>query len=189
MKLLATGVLLWSAVHLLPGVANQLKLNLVARMGRSSYRGLFSLLIVLSLVLIVIGWRGMAPALLYSTPESLRMLTAVLMLVALMLFVSARLPTDIKRVIRHPQLTGVILWAIAHLLSNGDSRSLLLFGGIGLWALAEILVVNHRDGAWIKPQAVGTKRSLIPVVIGVAAWLVLAVVHPWISGVSVIPGH
>jgi uncharacterized membrane protein len=110
------------------------------------------------------------------------------MVISLILFASSRLPTDIKLVLRHPQLTGVLIWGIAHLLSNGDSRSLVLFGGLGLWAIVEMIVINRREGAWVRPQPVGAKRSTVPVMIGVIAWFVLFFVHPWIAGVSLMPG-
>jgi uncharacterized membrane protein len=187
MALLITGVLLWSAVHLFPGVASDVKPKLVGKLGKG-YRALFALLIVVSLVCIVFGWRSAVPTMVYTLPDGMRIVTAVLMLVSLVLFFSSRVPTDIKRVLRHPQLTGVFLWAVAHLLSSGDSRSLVLFGGIGAWALIEILAINRRDGAWLKPETVGFKRSLIPLVIGIAAWLVLILVHPWIAGVPALRG-
>ena len=187
MELLITGVLLWSFVHLIPGAAPALKSKLVEKLGKG-YRALFALLIAASLLCIVFGWRSTVPTSLYSPPEGVRVLTAVLMVIALVLFFSSRVPTDIKRVLRHPQLTGVFLWAVAHLLCNGDSRSLVLFGGIGAWAMIEIVTINRRDGVWLKPESVGFKRSLMPVVIGIAAWIVLILVHPWIAGVSALRG-
>jgi uncharacterized membrane protein len=187
MALLITGVLLWSFVHLIPGVAPTCKSRLVEKLGKG-YRAIFALLIVASLVCIVFGWRSTVPTALYSPPDTIRVLTSALMLIALVLFFSSRVPTDIKRVLRHPQLTGVFLWAVAHLISNGDSRSLVLFGGIGVWALVEIAVINRRDVGWLKPESVGLKRSLIPLVIGVGAWILLIFIHPWIAGVPALRG-
>jgi uncharacterized membrane protein len=184
--MLIAGVLLWSVVHLFPAVGAGGRQALIARLGNGPYRGLFALLIVAALVCIVMGWRSTTPTDVYLPPPVLRPVTIALMLLALILFVSARLPTDIKRVIRHPQLTGVITWAIAHLLSNGDNRSLMLFGGIGLWAIVEIVVISGREGAWRKPEPVGAMRSALPVLIGAIAWIALAFAHPWIAGVPVI---
>jgi uncharacterized membrane protein len=186
MGLLITGILLWSIVHLIPGAAPQLKLKLTEKLGAGAYRAAFSALIVVSLVCIVFGWRSTTPTVLYSPAGGTRVLTGALMLFALVLFFSSRLPTDIKRVLRHPQLTGVLVWAIAHLLSNGDSRSLVLFGGLGVWAIVEMFVINRRDAAWVKPKVVGAKRSSVPVLIGLVAWIALVFAHPWIAGVSAI---
>jgi uncharacterized membrane protein len=77
----------------------------------------------------------------------------------------------------------MLTWSVAHLVSNGDSRSLVLFGGLGGWALVEMIVINRRDGAWIKPEPAGMPRSLIPLAIGAVAWVLLAFLHPWIAGV------
>ena len=92
---------------------------------------------------------------------------------------------SIKQIIRHPQLTGLVVWAIAHLLLNGDSRSLVLFSGLGLWALAEIVVINRREGAWVK-DSVPSWGAEVPVVVAtVVTVAVLIFVHPWITGMPV----
>jgi uncharacterized membrane protein len=187
MELLVAGVLLWSIVHLFPGLATGARLRLIDGLGQGAYRGIYSLLIVIAIACMVFGWRAATPTVFYTPPAELRIVTAVLMLIALVLFVSSRPPTDIKRVLRHPQLTGVLMWGIAHLLSNGDSRSLLLFGGLGLWAIVEMIVIDRREGTWVRPQPVGVKRSAVPFVIGAIAWFVLFFVHPWIAGVSLLP--
>lgn len=184
MELLIIGVLLWSGVHLVPRIAEQLKSKLIEKLGAGAYRGGFAALIVISLVCMVFGWRSTTPAIVYTPAPELRILTAVLMVIALILFFSSRIPTDIKRVIRHPQLTGVLIWAIAHLLANGDSRSLVLFGGLGVWTIVEIHLLS-RGKVWVKPEAVGAKRSSLPVLVGMAAWIVLVFVHPWIAGAPV----
>lgn len=186
MGMLIAGIVLWSGVHLFPAFAASHREALIARIGRGPYRGLFSLGIVAALVLIVLGWRATAPVAVYATPLALRPLTLVLMYFALVLFFSSRVPTDTKRWLRHPQLTGVILWAVAHLLTNGEARSLVLFGGIGLWAAVEILAIGRREGAWRKPAPVGLPRSLLPLAIGAVAWLVLGLAHRWIGGVPVL---
>ncbi len=185
MELLVAGVLLWSVVHLFPAGASGSRKALIARLGDGPYRGLFALLILSSLVCIVFGWRSTAPVAVYTPLPAMRPVTLTLMLLALILFVSSRAPTDIKRFIRHPQLTGVLTWAVAHLLSNGDGRSLVLFGGIGVWTIVEMIAINARDGAWRKPEPVGTLRSCVPVLIGAIAWVVLGFAHPWLAGVPV----
>jgi uncharacterized membrane protein len=183
--MLVAGVLLWSAVHLFTALAAGARQRLLDRYGRGPYRGIYSLLILASVVLMVLGWRGSAPVAAYAAPAGMHEATIALMLVAMVLFVAGRAPTDVRRVLRHPQLTGVALWGAAHLLSNGDSRSLVLFGGLGLWALVEMMLINRRDGAWERPEPFGSRRTAIATLIGVAAWIVLGLVHPWIAGVRV----
>lgn len=187
MALLVLGIALWCAVHLTPSLGAPFKAVVVTRLGNTAWRGLFSLLLVLSVVLMVLGWRSALPVAIYAPPAP-PLLAVTIMPFALVLFFSGRLPTDIKRWLRHPQLTGVILWALAHLAVNGDQRSLVLFGVLGLWALVEIIAINRRDGDWVRPAPVGLPRSSVPIVIGVVAWVLLAWLHPWFSGVAILPG-
>jgi uncharacterized membrane protein len=186
MGVLIAGIVLWSVVHFFPALAAPRRRVLIERMGERRYRGMFALLILSSLVLIVLGWRRADPVLVYALPAAVRPVTFVLMYVALALFLSSRQPTDVKRVLRNPQLTGVVVWAGAHLLGNGDTRSLVLFGGLGLWALLEIAAINRRDGPWVRPAPVGVARSLVPFAMAAVAWVVVAFAHPWIAGVRIL---
>ncbi len=181
---LVLGVVLWCAVHLLPSVGTSFKTALVGKVGAKGYRGVFSLFIVLAVVLIVIGWRTVGPDPVYIPPEGAKHATLALMLLSFILVGAAQYPTRIKRLIRHPQLTGVIVWAVAHLLSNGDSRSLVLFGGLGLWALIEIPLINARQGAWEKPDAPPAWKEIRGIVISLVVLAVILFLHPYFTGVS-----
>ena len=177
---------MWCAVHLFPALAVQARANFIARRGRALYRGVFALLILCSIILMVSGWRAAHPVAVYQPPEWGRGAAYVLVLFTFILFVAAKRLTNIKRILRHPQLIGVTLWSISHLLANGDSRSLLLFTGIGLWALIEIVMINRRAGIWIKPAPVPVHRDIITIVIGVVLYLVLLKLHPYLSGTTLI---
>lgn len=183
--LLVLGVLLWSATHLFVALGREARGKLVAGMGPGPYKLLFSAAIVGSLVLIVMGWKAMPPNSLWLPPTGMRHLTLLLMPIAVILFLSSRLPTDIKRVIRHPQLTGVKLWAVSHLLANGETRSVILFGGLLAWAVIEVIVINRRDGARVKPAPVGALRTTTSALIGVLVTGVLIFGHPWFAGMPV----
>ena len=91
---------------------------------------------------------------------------------------------NVKRVLRHPQLTGLIVWAIGHLLANGDILSVVLFGGLGVWAVAEIVLINRREGAWVKPEPVPISAEIRPVLIGLVVFVALFAAHPYLFGVS-----
>lgn len=184
--LLVTGVLLWSVIHLFTALGREARGKLVAGVGLGPYKLLYSAAIVGSLVLIVMGWKAMPPTSLWLLPTGMRHLTLLLMPIAVILFLSARLPTDIKRVIRHPQLTGVKLWAVSHLLANGETRSIILFGGLLAWAVIEVIVINRRDGARVKPAPVGALRTTTSALIGLLVTGVLVAAHPWFAGLPVI---
>ena len=186
MLLLTLGLIVWSVVHLFTAVAPDTRQNLIARLGEGAYKGAFALLILGSLVLMVLGWRSSTPEDIYAASAALHPVTLLLMLIAMILFVASNIPSDIKRVLRHPQLSAVIIWSIAHLLSNGEDRSVLLFGGIGLWAVLEIIFINRRDGIWMRPNSTGWGRVLIPVIVGVVVFALVAYFHAFISGVAVL---
>ncbi|MGB0955361.1 MAG: NnrU family protein [Panacagrimonas sp.] len=187
MLLLVLGLILWSATHLFIALAPNQRAALIGKLGEMPYKGLFSVVLVLALALMVMGWKSMPPSAVWNPPAGMRHLTMALMPIAAILFVSARAPTDIKQLIRHPQLTSVKLWAVAHLLSNGELRSLILFTGLLAWAVLEVIVINRRDGAWNKPQPVGMVKTCAFVGVGLffAAFLMWA--HPWLSGIPLLP--
>lgn len=187
MILLVIGVLLWGGVHLFPCLAVEPRKRLIGRMGEPPYKGVFALSLVLAIVLMVLGWRSSVPVGVYSPPAWSAPAANLLMVVALVLFVASTVPSNLKRVVRHPQLTGVAIWAGAHLLANGDRRSLILFGGLGLWAVLAILFINRRDGAWVKPEPLPMTAEVKPVAITIVAFAVLFFAHPWLFGVSPLP--
>ena len=147
MTILVLGIILFCLIHLFPAMAPSVRGALQERLGENPYRGLFSLLIIGSLVVIVVGWKATIPSVVYAPPLAPNPLTSLLVFVALVLFFASQTDGNIKRFVRHPQMTGTILWGVAHLLVNGDSRSVALFGGLTLWAVLEILLINNRDGA------------------------------------------
>lgn len=189
MLLLILGVLLWSLVHLFPSVSPTGRTVLKARLGEGPYKGAFSLTIVASIALIVVGWRSVPPANLYSPPFSGSLIIPALMLVSFVLFAAASAPGNIKRYLRHPMLTGMIVWGGAHLLANGESRSVVLFGGMTIWAILSILAISRREGAWTnKPAAVPLSRDLMTIVASAALFALVAWGHRFVFGASAIAG-
>lgn len=189
MAILVAGVALWSLMHLYPAVLPGNRAKLVDKLGSKTYRGLFSLDIVIALVLIVVGWRMTDVAAVYAPPLYGSPLVTALMFVSFLLFAGASAPGNIKRVLRHPMLLGMLTWSVAHLLANGDNRSVVLFGGLGLWSIASIVMINRRDGAWQRPAAVAVSRDAMTVlgtllIFGLAIYL-----HKFVIGVSALPGQ
>jgi uncharacterized membrane protein len=188
MYLLVAGVFLFAAVHLFPAALQAARDRAAERLGNNAYRGIFALVILGSIIIIVAGWKAASPTPMYAPPLDPGPITSALMFAALVLFVAAQLSTNIKRFVRHPQLTGVTLWSIAHLLANGDSRSLVLFGSLGVWAIVEMLLCNRRDGSWSRAKPVSLGADLLVLVITSVAFAALAYFHRWLFGVAVGPG-
>lgn len=184
---LVVGLLLWAMVHLSPSLLPSVRAGLVAGIGEKPYKGLFALAVIGSLVVIVYGWQLYPPVEVYDPPVWAKSISGILVLLAAILFVSAYIPTNIRRLHRHPQLTGVAFWSIAHLLSNGDHRSLFLFAGMGAWAIVEIASINQRKGAWERPDKVPLRGDIIAVVVGAILFAVLLFAHPYLSGKTLMP--
>ena len=187
MALLGLGILLWIVVHLVPTIGQPLRADLIDRLGANGYRGVFSLAILTSLVLIVIGWRSTPESYLYVLPPWSRDVGFVLMVLSFVLIGAAHYKTGIKRVISHPMLAGVAVWATAHLLMNGTTRALVLFGGLGVWALIEIPLINKREGAKEAPVSPGFSGELKGLFISAIIFMVVLFLHPYFAGVSPYP--
>jgi uncharacterized membrane protein len=184
--LLILGLFLFAAVHLVPSLATGVKASAVASMGENGYKGVFSLLLLASFGLMIAGWRSAEPVYLYSPPPALRLPAMGLIALGFLVMGASARNSRIRRVIRHPQLTGVFLWAISHLVLNGDSRSVVLFGALAVWSVVEILAINRREGVWIKEPAPGWGAELVTLLIAVIIVAALAWAHPWLSGVAII---
>ena len=184
MSKLILGVLVWSIVHFIPALAGDFRKRLIGRIGENPYKGLFTLMMALAIYLIISGWKATIPEFLYLPPAWGRHATSLLVLIAFILFLAPYPATNIKRFLRHPQLSGVICWGIGHLLANGETRSIVLFGGLTAWAIVEMILLNRRDGAWLKPDPAPRKNDIILIIAGLVAYLVFAFAHQWLFGVS-----
>lgn len=185
MTLLVSGTLLFALVHFIPSFAPSLRAGAIKRMGEGGYKGIFSLLLLTSFALMIIGWRGTQPTPLYLPPVALHKVALGLLAVAFLLMAVSTRNSRLRLLVRHPQLTGVALWGISHLLLNGDNRSFALFGGMTLWALIEIVAISKRQGVWIKGDTPSWGAEGLTVVIAALTVGVVIYVHPWLSGVRV----
>lgn len=155
MALLVTGILLWWATHLFKRVSPNQRAALRARLGDGPDRGLIALLILLSVVFMVLGYRSMDFIHVWAPPSFFVHINNTLMLFALYFTSPGPKKGALFYRMRHPMLIGFKIWAAAHLLVNGDLASLILFGGLLAWAVVEVIVINKTEADW-KPGAKGT---------------------------------
>ncbi len=180
--MLIAGLVLFFATHMVPWLP-PLRAAMIRSLGERGYQAVFALLSLLGFVLMVIGF-GRAPFVpVYTPPPWGAHWALALMLPASILLVAAYAPGNARRFTRHPMLWGVTLWALAHLLANGDRAALLLFGGFGVYALLDMLSANLR-GAQKSTAPVPWSRDAFTAIIGVMVYVGLLRVHPLLFGVS-----
>ena len=189
MTLLILGLVIFLGVHSVRIVADDWRSRQLARIGEMRWKGLYSLLSGIGLVLIVWGF-GLArqhPLLLYVPPTWLQHLNALFTLLAFVLIAAAYVPGNhVKARLGHPMLAGVKCWAFGHLLATGMLHDVLLFGAFLLWATSDFIHARRRDRrAGVVYPASHASRDLITVVAGVLGWALFAfVLHGWLIGVN-----
>jgi uncharacterized membrane protein len=165
---------------------------LIARLGQGGYRVLFSVVSLVGLVLIVWGYgdyRAGEWIQVWSPPPFMRHITIGLMLFSAILLVATYVPSHIKARAKHPMFAAIKIWAFAHLLSNGDLGSILLFGGFLAWGVYGRIAAKRRGDAG--PQTVPARwtNDVTVVVAGVVLFLALGYYfHPYVIGVPAFTG-
>lgn len=188
MAILILGLALFCAVHLIPTARPQTRAALAARFGEGGFKIGYAAISLLGLLLMIHGYGAAAGGtILWFPPPFLVHVNNLLMLIAVGIFIAGGFKGTVARVIRHPQLIGVKTWAIAHLLVNGDLRSLALFGGMLAWAVASVILINKRDGARVKPEPAPRTRDLAHAGATVVVFLAVMAAHNWL-GVRPFPG-
>jgi len=160
----------------------------VARIGEWPYRGLFSLVSIIGIVLIGYGfaaYRAAGPIIVWYPPGWTRHIVVALMWPVSIMIAAAYIPGNIKRVLKHPMLVGVKTWAFAHLCANGDLGGSILFGSVLAWAVYDRITLKRRKDAGAPPIPVGgTKNDILSIVVGTIIYLALGFVfHPVVIGV------
>jgi uncharacterized membrane protein len=162
---------------------------LIARFGMNGYRALFALVAIAGLALIVWGYgQYHAHELIqvWSPPAFMRHITVGLMLIAVIVFTAAFIPSHIKAKAKHPMLAGVKTWALAHLLSNGDLGSILLFGSFLAWGVYARIAAKRRSDVGTTTSPSGWTNDIIVLLVGIVIYLALGYAfHPIVIGVPV----
>jgi uncharacterized membrane protein len=161
---------------------------LITRLREWPYKGLISLVSLVGIILIGYGfawYRAGGMINVWSPPAFTRHVTDLLVWPAIICVVAAYIRGDIARVLKHPMLVGVKLWALAHLISNGDLGSIILFGSILGWAVYDRITLKRRSDLGAPPiPAGGRTNDIIAVVVGTLVYLALGFwFHPAVIGV------
>ena len=187
---LILGLILFFGVHTLT-IQRKLRAQIVAATGESAYKIGYALVSFAGLALIIWGfakYRATGWIDVWTPPTAFKHITVALMLPAVIMVVASYIRGRIYTTLKHPMLTGIKLWAAAHLLANGDLGSIILFGSILAWAVFDRISLKHRVDAGAPPIPVGgVTNDMIAVAVGIVVYLALAFAfHPVVIGVPVI---
>ncbi|HVZ52139.1 MAG TPA: NnrU family protein [Pseudolabrys sp.] len=164
----------------------------IARLGLNAYRALFSVVSLIGLALIVWGfadYRAHGWIDIWYPPAFMRHITVGLMLIATIVLTAYFIPSHIKAWVKYPTLTAVKTWAFAHLLSNGDLGSIVLFGTFLAWAVYARIAAKGRKDEVLPVAPAGWRNDIVVVVLGVLVYLALGFYfHPYVIGVPVFAG-
>ncbi|MGI9403315.1 MAG: NnrU family protein [Hyphomicrobium sp.] len=190
MILLVIGLVVFFSIHLVPTNV-ELRNGLIARFGENGYKAFFAIVALIGFVLIILGFNklqlhpGKNPQL-WHPPLWCRHLAAALMLPAMIALVAAYVPSRIHTMLRHPMLVAIKLWALAHLLANGDLGSLILFGSFLAYAIYDRISVKKRGALGPLGAKTGLAINDVIVVVGGIALYVVFIywAHEFLIGVS-----
>lgn len=186
MTLLVLGLVLFLGGHSIRIVADDWRSAQIARHGEQRWKAVYALVALLGFVLLVWGYAdSRALPALWEPPAWTYPLTNLLTLPAFVLIAAAHVPGNrLKAAIGHPMVTGVAVWAFAHLLSNGRAGDVLLFGAFLAWALVDLAAARHRDRrAGVRYPVGAPSRDLLAVGSGLLAWgLFAGLLHEWLIG-------
>lgn len=179
MGLLLAGLILWTLAHYF----KRLMPDRRAAMGNAG-KGLVAVAVIGGLVLMVLGYRAADFIPVWNPPGFMVHVNNTLMLIAFWVYGSgaakgAKVWPGYK--MRHPQLIGFKIWALAHLLVNGDLASVLLFGGLLAWAVGEVILINKAEPEWTPSEHGGRPEYIKHSVITLVIFAVVVGIHIWLG--------
>lgn len=194
MILLAISLVLFLGLHLIRVVAPGFRQSMIERLGKPLWMGIHGVASILTLAFVAYAFavaRSQPIGMLYNPPAGMAHLTVTLMLIAVICFVAGFLPAGhIRTKTKHPIVLSVKIWALAHLLSNGEAYSVLLFVAFLAWGVILRISLKRRQrrGEITLPVFVSAKYDVYAIVIGVIVWaLTIWRLHEWLIGVAPLP--
>jgi uncharacterized membrane protein len=186
---LIIGLVLFLGIHALQSLAPQARQNAITRWGPLGYKAIYAVIALVGLVLLVQGYgqARLEPVMLWSPPRGMQHATILLMWLAMVLLVASYVPgNQIKAKLRHPMTLSVKVWALGHLLSNGNLADVLLFGGFLVWSVLVFRAARRRDRMSLHSGPEGKLLgTLIAVLLGTGIWaaFLMGGLHLWLVGV------
>ncbi|MGJ8544421.1 MAG: NnrU family protein [Sulfitobacter sp.] len=176
MILLILGLALWVFAHFfkraMPGTYADLD---------GGSKGFIAAMILLGVVLMIFGYRMWDGTFFWGRHPATTGINNLMMVAALYFTSPGPKKGAIFYKMRHPMLTGFAIWAAAHLLVNGDTPSFVLFGGLLIWALAEIVVINRAEPNWTAPPKGSIAKDGMFLAASLVLLVVIGAIHTWLG--------
>ena len=183
MIILLSGLVLFFGIHAVP-MFPSFKASLQSRFGAMRFKALYSLIAISGFALILLGYSQAEFRSVFSPPVWAPLISYLTMPISFCLLVAAYVPNNFRRVIRNPMLSAVLIWALVHLIANGDLASVLLFGLFGLYAIVDIISVNRRSPA-DTPAKQPLLKDVLVLAVGFATFWIVRYFHAALFGVPV----
>ncbi len=180
MTLMILGLFLWTAAHMFKRIAPGPRQALQDRLGDAS-KGIIAVVLLASVVLMVIGYRGADSTFYWGRSPATTGINNLLMLVAVALYGVGNSKSRLRAKMRHPMLWGTVIWAGSHILVNGDSASLILFGWLAVWALAEMALINRAVHSYVPYDGGSVAGDVRLAIIAIVVYAVIAAIHTWLG--------
>ena len=182
MNFLILGIIIFFSIHLIPILP--IKASLINKLGKNKYKGLFSLISLIGLITIIYGFNHADVYPVWNSVTYSKEIALALMPISTILLAAANMQTNIKRILKHPMLIGIIIWSFVHLLANGDLRSIILFASFGLYSLINI-IFSKKNSTTNEISNYSSIKDFIAVVIGLIAYMLIILFHNHIAGVAI----
>jgi len=206
MTQLILGLILFLGAHSVRIWADGWRNQTIEAYGEKAFKGVYALVSILGFYLLVVGYgeARLQTVALWNPPIFTKHISMLLMLLSSILLMATYIPRNhFKMRLGHPMVLSVKVWALSHLLANGNLADLVLFGSFLLWAVLNFRSARARDRALLlnltvteeaageplaesestnQPKLLSTIMTLVG---GMAIWaLITFVLHAKFVGVS-----
>jgi uncharacterized membrane protein len=184
---LYAGILLFGGLHLWSIFCPVMRNRIFERFGEQVYKSGYSIASLVGLILIGIGYMQTKDLgfYLYNPSAGAKHVTMFLVLIGFILIASNGGKGYIRKWVKHPFSIGAGFWASGHLISNGETGVVLIFGMFLVISILDVaFAVSRGKMPNHNPEI---KRDVIAVVAGLAIYaLMLFVFHPYVLGIRVV---
>ena len=193
MIVLIIGLVIFFGMHLVP--VTGVKSSLIERMGEKKYQSIFSIISLVGFIIIIYGFSlidtcnsMMADCetdnfYLWDSFEYSKEISFLLMPISIILIVASQMKSNIKKVVRHPMLIGVLIWSFVHLLSTGDLRSIILFASFGAFSIIDIIFTRKTAEQGISFSIL---NDVVVIVVGLVLYSIILYFHEYVSGLQIV---